>query len=345
MAWSWSDLPVGRAVRLTGASPAALALLLDPIPDGAPAVVIYRPSSAPSVVAVVAEALDELETAALRLFPVWLPGAEGVTSPAGAGIAAVRAVARGLADHSGPFLADLAERALRRQPPAAGRHSFEVRAAGLARVLASAYARPYAALLVQVPSGLSTASQETLVGAGVWLADHGSMGVWLTGDLTADHLATYPVRIPESIERLEREAPPVECEPVPAILTIPPISGTSKGGSPTEAALEAALAQHTWANGRVWHQRFQPTPLDRLRFLDLLWQVEKVVVEADGEEHRGRLKWADDRLRDNMLHNGGYIVLRFPNERIASDLAAVLDDIHMQLRLRRSLTSEGPTHV
>jgi very-short-patch-repair endonuclease len=64
--------------------------------------------------------------------------------------------------------------------------------------------------------------------------------------------------------------------------------------------------------------------------------VEKVVVEVDGDEHRSRLKWADDRQRDNLLHLAGYVVLRFPNDRVAMDMAAVLNEIHMQLDLRRS---------
>jgi very-short-patch-repair endonuclease len=339
VAWSsWADLPVDRAVRLTGASPDALALTLDPIPDDAPAVVIYRPSAARSVAAVVTEALDELEAAALQLFPAWLPGAAGVTSPAGAGVAAVRAVARSLADHGGSFLPDLAERALRRQPPEPGRHPAEVRVAGLARVLAAAYSRSTSALLVAVPTGLSASDQETLVGACEWLAHNGHMGVWLAGGgaLLDDRLMSYPVRLPEAVERLERDTPPVDDEPKLPVLTIPSVAGTPNGGSPTERTLEAALAQHSWAYGRVWHYRYQPTPLDLLRYLDVLWPLEKVVVEVDGDEHRGRLKWVDDRQRDNLLHLAGYVVLRFPNDRVAMDMAAVLNEIRMQLDLRRS---------
>jgi very-short-patch-repair endonuclease len=296
---------------------------------------------------VVAEALDELETAALHLFPTWLPGAEGITSPAGAGVAAVRALALSLADRSGAFLADLAERALRRRPPSPGRYSTEIRAAGLARVLASAYTRSTAALLVEVPNGLTVAEQETLVGACEWLAYNGTMGVWLVSHepFTIDRLMTYSVRLPETVERLEREAPPAEHEPELPVLTIPPVSGSPNGGSATEKELEAALAQYPWADGRVWHQRYQPTPLDLLRYLDVLWPTEKVVVEVDGSEHRGRLKWADDCLRDNLLHLAGYVVLRFPNDRVASDLAAVLNDIRTKLHQRRFPVSEGSDHA
>ncbi len=336
MAWVWADLPIGRAVRLTGISPAALALLLDTIPDDGPAVATYRPSSAPSVAAVLGEALAALEETALRLYPAWLPGAEHIRSAAGAGAAAARALARDRFGVSGVFAGDLAVRALLHQPPAAAAIPAEVRAAGLARVLAATYRRSAAALVIEVPAALSDAGQQTLIGAAEWLADHAPLGVWLVGEpLPADRLMSVRVTVPEAIARLEREAPSVAHEPDLPVLTVPSVAGVPNGASVTETALEAALRQHPWACGRVWHQRYQPTPLDLLRYLDVLWPSEKLVVEADGDEHRGRLKWADDRLRDNMLQRHGYQVLRFPNERIATDLAGVLNDIRTQLERRR----------
>jgi len=94
----WGDLPIGRAVRLVGASPAALTLTLVPLPPDAPAIVVYRPAGARSKEFVVAEVLDELETAAIDLFPTWLPVAEGIRSPGGGGgVAAVRVAAERLA--------------------------------------------------------------------------------------------------------------------------------------------------------------------------------------------------------------------------------------------------------
>jgi hypothetical protein len=74
------------------------------------------------------------------------------------------------------FEADLAERALCRKSPAAGGYPAETRAAGLARVLAATHDRSSAALVIEVPPGLSRASQETLIWCGEWLADHGRHG-------------------------------------------------------------------------------------------------------------------------------------------------------------------------
>ena len=109
----WGGLPIGRVVSLVGATPAALALTLVPLPAEAPAVVIYRPGLPKSSREVVATALDELEGVALNLFPAWLPDAAGICGPGGASVDAIRAMAMRAAPATvqfGPFLADLAER-------------------------------------------------------------------------------------------------------------------------------------------------------------------------------------------------------------------------------------------
>ncbi|PRX59749.1 uncharacterized protein DUF559 [Nonomuraea fuscirosea] len=182
----WSDLPVGRVVRLD-VDADAVALSLDPLPPGAPAILTYRPGlaelldDARTVAGLVASVLRELDAAALALFPAWLPGAAGIDGPGGAGLRAVRSLALRRAssgEHYGPFLAELAERAL-----AGGPSGFppEVRAAGLARVLAGSYGRSAAAVLVHVPDGLGAGAQEVFVAGCEWLAQRAKAGVWLTG--------------------------------------------------------------------------------------------------------------------------------------------------------------------
>lgn len=115
MTRSWAELPRGRVVRLHGTNADTIALSLDPLPDDAPAVVTYFADDARSVAEMVTSVLCELEKAAISLFPAWLPGAEGINGPGGAGRSAVRALALRTASvtgHFGPFLADLAERSL-----------------------------------------------------------------------------------------------------------------------------------------------------------------------------------------------------------------------------------------
>ena len=94
------------------------------------------------LVELVTAILDELERIAIGLFPAWLPGATGITGTGGANVPAVRALALRAAaaiPRFAPFLADLAERSLRRTTGVRSRFAPEVRAGGLARVLATAY--------------------------------------------------------------------------------------------------------------------------------------------------------------------------------------------------------------
>ena len=57
---------------------------------------------------------------------------------------------------------------------------------------------------------------------------------------------------------------------------------------------------------------------------DFLWREQRVVVETDGyASHRGRQAFEDDRARDNEVMALGYDVLRFSDDRIANEPAAV----------------------
>ena len=47
-------------------------------------------------------------------------------------------------------------------------------------------------------------------------------------------------------------------------------------------------------------------------------------MELDGEVHEGEQQQAYDEARDAYLQNHNYVVLRFPNQRIFTDLEAIL---------------------
>ncbi|MFC7099151.1 hypothetical protein ACFQQB_00795 [Nonomuraea rubra] len=78
---SWSELPVGRVVRLD-ADAEAVAVSIDPLPPGAPAILTWLPGEPRSVAGLVASVLRELDEAAIALFPAWLPEAAGIEGPA-----------------------------------------------------------------------------------------------------------------------------------------------------------------------------------------------------------------------------------------------------------------------
>jgi very-short-patch-repair endonuclease len=67
-----------------------------------------------------------------------------------------------------------------------------------------------------------------------------------------------------------------------------------------------------------------------------MWPRERCVVEIDGPDHRGVLKYADDRRRDNGLVLDGFAVLRFTNDEIDDDPARVVGTIERLLVEKRN---------
>lgn len=344
----WAEPPSGQATYLAGVDPALLSVGLDPLPPGAPAVVRFRPAPGLRIGQHVSAFLDALDRAALELFPRWLPGAERLDGPSGLGVAAVRALAERVAarsDHFGPFLAATAERALRTKGggPAARRPRFpaEVRARGLGAIVAAAYRRTSVAVLADVPHGLTPDGEHALAGAAEWLAQHGRFTVWLAGAPLrgVDRIHSVRVTLPEHLTSLAAETGPPHgriAGPRPPLLTYPPLSGTPRADSAAEQALERALAPHEWARGRRWNEALEWHPLGAAYRLDLFWPDDGLVVEVDGDEHRERWKYADDRRRDARLQLLGHDVLRFTNDQVLSDPQAAALTIRDLLLLRRT---------
>ncbi len=340
MAGWWAELPVGRVVWLVGADPDAIALSAADPPGDGPAIVTYRMSAAASPAEVVGAALDELERVALELYPAWLPGAAGIRSAGGAGGAAVRALAMRLAAATGqfgPFLADLAEGALRGAAPHSGRFGPEVRAAGLAQVIATSFSRPQAALLIWWPDDLPPGGDRPLVAGCRWLADWSGLGVWLIGRRPGEaaDVEVVEVELPDSVAGLASEVSPAWIGPPEPAASYPAVAGRPHPASKAEHALESALATRAWASGRVWNQPYAPDPLVSPIRIDLLWAAERCAVEIDGPEHCHPLRFAADRRRDVALQLDGYAVLRFTNAQVLDDVQAVVAKVERLIRSRR----------
>jgi very-short-patch-repair endonuclease len=360
----WAIPPQGEVSYLAGADPVLLSISLDPLPDGAPAVVEFRPAVTGRFEDLVAVLLDELDRAAVALFPRWLPGAEELDGANRLGIAAVRALAAQAAARSsnfGPFLSDLAEHSLRSKAGrpvarAAGRERHaEVRAAGLVRVIAAAYGCDSAAVLIHVPDGLRPSEQRVLASAAEWLAHHGRLTVWLAGGSLdeADHVRPVVIALPPDLVELTVEAAGTAPAPTqqegypPPVVTWPALSGQPRADSEAELAMEVALSRHKWAGGRHWNYTIRHDTLSKSYRLDLFWPVEGVVVEVDGPDHRGRLKFADDRRRDVRLQLLGHVVLRFTNDQVLQDIGTVVLQIEQLLHRRRKdkIHTEMRQHV
>ncbi|MEU4539256.1 DUF559 domain-containing protein [Streptosporangium sp. NPDC023825] len=353
MALSWGDLPVGRVLRLAGVNSSidanVMELLLDPLPETGPAIVTYTATDGNSASEVVESILRELETLAIGLFPAWLPEGEKLSGPGGGGVAAARILATRLASgtrHFGPFLADLAARAIQhggplvpgRRAPIGRSFPAESRAAGLARVIASTFGRESAALVIYVPEKPTSRGETVLVAGCEWLAHRSGMGIWFVGP-ELRRVETLHLEVPAAVRRLAGE---MTAPPLTTTAGVPPIAGRPHAGSVVERTMEAALAECAWAHGRTWNQMYQSRdPLFVMIRTDLMWAPEKCVVELDGPEHETFPQMERDRIRDRHLERDGFTVLRFTNQQVMNDLGAVLRHIEEFLRGRRLGMNEG----
>ena len=334
---SLTHLPADRVVRLAGVTEEQLAVGLDPLPDGAPVVIRHRLSTeVSSAKDVVDDVLDQLEAIAMELFPAWLPDAAAIDAASDFDRRTVREIAhRHAADtaHFGPFLATIAEAALRDEPPER-RFEPDVRASGLTRIIAEGYRRTGISLLVGGSGPHTDEGQRRAALALDWLADHG-LGTWLTAVIlpVVDRYPTWQLAVPDYLDALSRAA--VEPPPV----DYPALAGLPHPASAAEQALEQRLTRCAWAAGRTWNQQYSGGSLIPPIRVDLMWPAELCVVEIDGPDHRGSLKYAADRRRDNGLTLDGFAVLRFTNEEIHDDPVRVLAVIEGLLSKKR--TNEG----
>lgn len=329
-------LPAGRVVRLDGSAYDEVIAALDPPPDDAPAVLSCHVGATDSASATAAGILDELEVAALMLFPAWLPGGDDLRGRSTLEVRAARALGKQLASssrHFGPFVADLAEAAVRGRRLDPARYARETRAVGLARVLADSYRRSHITLVVTAAANLPVEDQQALAAACEWLAERGGMSVAVVAWAIPAIDRFSSVRLPEPTGDTTQTHPEA-FEPI--LLTYPALAGRPHPGSDAEKKLESALSGCEWAHGRVWNMHYHSTPLHPPIRVDLIWPDAGCVVEVDGDDHRGRAKYAADRQRDVQLQLDGFAVLRFTNDQVLGDVSAVVSVVEQYVRGRRS---------
>ena len=86
-------------------------------------------------------------------------------------------------------------------------------------------------------------------------------------------------------------------------------------------------------NCRLGGFRFlRQVSIDRY-FADFVCKAGKLIVELDGAAHQEREDY--DARRTQVLELFGYMILRFPNERVLADAGGVADDILAVLRPER----------
>ncbi|AYV46375.1 endonuclease [Caulobacter flavus] len=86
-------------------------------------------------------------------------------------------------------------------------------------------------------------------------------------------------------------------------------------------------------NRRLGGFRFlRQHPIERY-IADFVCEAGKLIVELDGATHEGRED--HDARRTQILELFGYMVLRFPNDRVLADPGGVTDEIVAVLRSAR----------
>ncbi len=221
-------------------------------------------------------------------------------------------------------------------PPPAKTFPAEIWAAGLARVLAASYGRPAAALVFDLPEGLSEAQERAIVSAAGWLAHHGGFGIWLTGaaPMSLDTVDTVTIRLPQ-----------VPMAPEPAELpTRPSVDYPHRSVGRTRR-----VRPRTRSKRRCGPRRGRPdAPGPDLP----VTSVGRAVPAGSGlggvpvccgnrrSGPSGAAEYEADRRRDMRLLLDGYAVLRFTNAQVLSDARTVASQIEQFLRLRTP--REGP---
>lgn len=77
-------------------------------------------------------------------------------------------------------------------------------------------------------------------------------------------------------------------------------------------------------------------PSGKKRWLDAVWERERVVAEIDGAGHLDMLQYWDDMDRDNQLKLSGYTVLRFSSFAVRYCPGQVAEQIRAALRDARA---------
>ena len=281
------------------------------------------------------QVVEALSEAVAGTYPAWLPEAEHLAGPGGAGLVAVRTLcelAAGSTDLFGPFLVAAAEAALSGRPLVVAEFARETVTRQARKLILRACGRGRLVVMVELTGSWSPAQIEVAETSALWLSGPGELTVWLFGTPTA-----RMTRVPRSAFRERKPVPDRPAAPHPPYLT--PLEGRPNAFSRAERCLETHLARSPWAAGRAWNQTWSSGVLANAIRVDLVWTREKCVVELDGPDHLDTDKYAADRVRDRALQRAGFLVLRYTNDEVLGDVARVLGELERFLEDRRRSTT------
>ena len=323
-------------VRWPEVSPVAVRESVESIPAvGAAILAVAVDAACPNQSDLTEQVTAALSEALAGTYPAWLPEAEHLAGPGGAGLAAVRAICErvaGSTDLFGPFLSAAAEASLCGRRVGVAEFAQETVVREARKLILRAYGYERLVVMIELTSTWSTAQIEVAEANALWLAGPGELTVWLFGASTA--CMTRVLRS-SLYDRLPASDPPA----VPRAAYLTPLRGRPNAFSRAEMHLEAHLSRCPWATGRAWNQTWSSGVLANSIRVDLVWSREKCAVELDGPDHLNTDKYAADRVRDRALQREGFMVLRYTNDEVLGDVARVLDDLERFLEERRRSTT------
>ena len=313
------------------ASPVAVREVVESAPGAETAILtVAAEAASPDGSDLTEQVIDALMEAITGTYPAWLPEAEHLAGPGGAGLAALRAIcerAAGSSDLFGPFLAAAAEASLCGHPVRAAEFPRETVVREARKLILRAYGCEHLVVMVEMTGSWSTTQIEIAEANALWLAGPGELGVWLFGAPTASM-----TRVPRSPQDGMPRSRPAPAAHAPYLT---PLRGRPNAFSRAEQHLEAHLAKSPWAAGRAWNETWSPGVLANSIRVDVMWARERCVVEVDGPDHLDASKYAADRARDRALQRAGFLVLRYTNDEVLGDVARVLDELARFLADRR----------
>ena len=191
-----------------------------------------------------------LSEAVAGTYPAWLPEAEHLAGPGGAGLAAVRAICErvaGSTDLFGPFLLAAAEASLCGRRVGVAEFAREMVVRQARKLILRAYGYGRLVVMIELTGIWSTAQIEVAEANALWLAGPGELTVWLFGTPTS-----CMTRVPRSslYDRMPASDPPA----IPRAACLTPLRGRPNAFSRAETQLEAHLSRLPWATGRAWNQ-------------------------------------------------------------------------------------------
>ena len=119
---------------------------------------------------------------------------------------------------------------------------------------------------------------------------------------------------------------------VEPIVSVSAVQGKPAKNSEAEQSLYTALtADHELQSLFSYNQKVT-TITGQVPRVDVLWASGKLVIEIDGQEHRGPKAFGQDRRRDYELWLAGYAVIRFMDSDVLHHTTGVVERIRAAVR-------------